>query len=133
MIPYSERIKAAELLYKVANEMGDKQCKKTIYGNIVFMLTDACSLTAKEKTSALKELPNNDILFTATEIGKMFNVSPAKVGQIANANNLKVPKNGIWVYEKAKYSNEKFWTFKYNNMGVLAIQKVLDKWKPYMF
>jgi len=125
MISYSEKIKAAELLYKVANEMDDKNIKKNLCNQICYLLTGTVFL---DNAPQVKETPNNEILFTATEIGEMFNVSPAKIGKIANDNNLKIPQNGIWICEKAKYSNDKkFWTFKYNNKGVLALMEILNR------
>lgn len=52
-------------------------------------------------------------LYTATEIGKMFGVSPQKVGKVANELGLKTEEYGKKFYDKAKYSNKEVISFRY--------------------
>ena len=63
--------------------------------------------------------------YTATEIGKESGVSPKKVGQVANANNLKVDEYGMFVLDKSRYSAHQEPTFRYNERGRNKIKELL--------
>lgn len=63
--------------------------------------------------------------YTATEIGKECGVSPKKVGQVANANNLKVDEYGMFVLDKSRYSAHQEPTFRYNERGRNKIKELL--------
>ena len=63
--------------------------------------------------------------YTATEIGKECEVSPKKVGQVANANNLKVDEYGMFVLDKSRYSAHQEPTFRYNERGRNKIKELL--------
>ena len=63
--------------------------------------------------------------YTATEIGKECGVSPKKVGQVANANNLKVDDYGMFVLDKSRYSAHQEPTFRYNERGRNKIKELL--------
>lgn len=63
--------------------------------------------------------------YTATEIGKECGVSAKKVGQVANANNIKVDEYGMFVLDKSRYSAHQEPTFRYNEKGRNKIKELL--------
>lgn len=63
-------------------------------------------------------LPQVEKTYTATEIGKMFDISAHKVGMIANANGLKTEEYGIKVLDKSRYSPKEVPSFRYNQKAV---------------
>lgn len=64
--------------------------------------------------------------YNATEIGKELGITAKRVGQIANANNLKIDKYGMFVLDKSRYSVHQEPTFRYNEKGKEEIIKI---WK----
>lgn len=65
--------------------------------------------------------------YTATEIGKECGVSSKKIGQIANANNLKVDEYGMFILDKSRYSAHQEPTFRYNEKGKNKIKELIKK------
>lgn len=63
--------------------------------------------------------------YTATEIGKECGITPKRVGQIANANNLKVDEYGMFVLDKSRYSAHQEPTFRYNEKGRNKIKELI--------
>ncbi|MGX8940763.1 BRO-N domain-containing protein [Symbiopectobacterium sp. Eva_TO] len=61
--------------------------------------------------------------YTATEIGKMFNISANKIGRIANDNNMKNDTYGKYYLDKSRYSTKQVESFHYNEK---ALQKFND-------
>jgi Rha family phage regulatory protein len=71
------------------------------------------SLTGEQVT----ELPETGKLYTATEIANALHTTAAKIGKVANANNLKTDEYGIWALDKSRYSGKQVNTFRYNQHG----------------
>lgn len=65
--------------------------------------------------------------YTATEIGQELEITAKKVGQIANANNLKNEEYGMFVLDKSRYSVHQEPTFRYNEKGKNKIKEILNK------
>ena len=72
---------------------------------------------------AAKELAGEDVLplpkvqeksYSATDIGKMLGVSKAKIGALANKNNMKCDEYGSWFHDKSPYSGKDVEAFRYN-------------------
>lgn len=72
-------------------------------------------------------LPECDRTYSATEVGNKFNVSPAKIGKIANQNNLKCQEYGRYVLDKSPNSAKLVESFRYNAKGVDRIGKLLGQ------
>jgi hypothetical protein len=70
-------------------------------------------------------LPQMEKTYTATEIGKMFDISAHKVGMIANANGLKTEEYGIKVLDKSRYSPKEVPSFRYNQKAVEKFRGIL--------
>lgn len=71
------------------------------------------SLTGEQVT----ELPETGKLYTATEIANALHTTAAKIGKVANANNLKTDEYGVWALDKSRYSGKQVNTFRYNQRG----------------
>lgn len=72
-------------------------------------------------------LPEVSKTYSATEVANAFGVTSAKVGKIANANDLKTEEYGIFVMDKSRYSSKEVPTFRYNEKGKQAIGRLLGK------
>jgi prophage antirepressor-like protein len=70
-------------------------------------------------------LPETERTYSATEVGEMYGVSSAKVGKVANLNNVKRPEYGKYVLDKSPNSAKQVETFRYNAKGVDRIGKLL--------
>lgn len=64
-------------------------------------------------------------MYSATEIGEMFNVSAQKVGRIANAYELKTDEYGEFYRDKSPYSSKEVDAFRYNDKAVERFRKLL--------
>lgn len=64
-------------------------------------------------------------MYSATEIGEMFNVSAQKVGRIANAYELKTDEYGEFYRDKSPYSSKEVDSFRYNDKAVERFRKLL--------
>lgn len=71
--------------------------------------------------------------YTATEIGKELGISANRVGKIANANNLKVDKYGMYVLDKSRYSAHQEPTFRYNENGKSKIAEIVKEEKDVLY
>ena len=76
---------------------------------------------------AAKELAGEDVLplpkvqeksYSATDIGEMLGVSKAKIGALANKNNMKCDEYGSWFHDKSPYSGKEVETFRYNGKAI---------------
>ena len=72
-------------------------------------------------------LPEVSKTYSATEVANAFGVTSAKVGKIANANDLKTEEYGIFVMDKSRYSSKEVPTFRYNEKGKQEIGRLLGK------
>lgn len=79
------------------------------------------SLTGEQVT----ELPETGKLYTATEIANAFHTTAAKIGKVANANNLKTDEYGIWGLDKSRYSCKQVNSFRYNQRGKDKLEELL--------
>ncbi len=64
-------------------------------------------------------------LHTAGDIADMLGVSPQKIGRLANKHNLKTEQFGMYVWDKAKYSDKQIEAFRYNGEGVKALRHLI--------
>lgn len=64
-------------------------------------------------------------MYSATEIGEMFNVSAQKVGRITNAYELKTDEYGEFYRDKSPYSSKEVDAFRYNDKAVERFRKLL--------
>lgn len=64
--------------------------------------------------------------YTATELGKEFNVTSNKIGRIANVNNLKTDPYGKWVLDKKKHCDGQVESFLYNEKGREVLRKLIN-------
>lgn len=64
--------------------------------------------------------------YTATEVAEMLGVTAARIGKIANANDLKTAQYGSYYHDKSRYSNKEVETFRYNDEGVAALKKIMQ-------
>ena len=83
---------------------------------------------------AAKELAGEDVLplpkvqeksYSATDIGKMLGVSKAKIGALANKNNMKCDEYGSWFHDKSPYSGKEVETFRYNSKAIEKFRSLL--------
>ena len=83
---------------------------------------------------AAKELAGEDVLplpkvqeksYSATDIGKMLGVSKAKIGALANKNNMKCDEYGSWFHDKSPYSGKEVETFRYNGKAIEKFRSLL--------
>ena len=65
-------------------------------------------------------------MYSATEIGEMFDITPQKVGSIANKNNMKTDEYGEWYRDKSPYSSKEVDSFRYNDKAVARFKKILQ-------
>lgn len=63
--------------------------------------------------------------YTATQIGKIFNVSANKIGRIANDNNMKTEEFGEYYLDKSRYSNKQVEAFRYNDKALEKFNDIL--------
>lgn len=83
---------------------------------------------------AAKELAGEDVLplpkvqeksYSATDIGKMLGVSKAKIGALANKNNMKCDEYGSWFHDKSPYSGKEVEAFRYNSRAIEKFRSLL--------
>lgn len=83
---------------------------------------------------AAKELAGEDVLplpkvqeksYSATDIGKMLGVSKAKIGSLANKNNMKCDEYGSWFHDKSPYSGKEVESFRYNSKAIEKFRALL--------
>ncbi|HGJ5884166.1 Bro-N domain-containing protein [Arsenophonus sp.] len=63
--------------------------------------------------------------YTATQIGKMFNVSANKIGRIANDNNMKTGSYGEYYLDKSRHSTKQVESFRYNDKALKKFNDIL--------
>ena len=80
------------------------------------------SLTGEE----IGALPETGPLYTATEIANALHTTAAKVGKVANANNLKTDEYGVWALDKSRYSGKQVNSFRYNQHGKDKLKELFD-------
>lgn len=64
--------------------------------------------------------------YTATEAGVVLGISAAKVGSLANAEGLKIPRFGYYRVQKRKGSDGQCEQWMYNEAGVEALRALLQ-------
>ncbi len=83
---------------------------------------------------AAKELAGEDVLplpkvqeksYSATDIGEMLGVSKAKIGALANKNNMKCDEYGSWFHDKSPYSGKEVEAFRYNSKAIEKFRALL--------
>ena len=83
---------------------------------------------------AAKELAGEDVLplpkvqektYSATDIGEMLGASKAKIGALANKNNMKCDEYGSWFHDKSPYSGKEVETFRYNGKAIEKFRSLL--------
>ena len=83
---------------------------------------------------AAKELAGEDVLplpkvqektYSATDIGEMLGASKAKIGALANKNNMKCDEYGSWFHDKSPYSGKEVETFRYNSKAIEKFRSLL--------
>ena len=84
---------------------------------------------------AARELAGEDVLplpkvqeksYSATDIGKKLGVSKAKIGALANKNNMKCDEYGSWFHDKSPYSGKEVETFRYNSKAIEKFRSLLE-------
>lgn len=75
---------------------------------------------------SLLPLPTVEKTYSATEIGKELGVSSARIGKIANVNNLKTEEYGITVLDKSPHSNKQVSAFRYNKRGYERLREPIE-------
>ena len=63
--------------------------------------------------------------YSATDIGKMLGASKAKIGALANKNNMKCDEYGSWFHDKSPYSGKEVETFRYNGKAIEKFRSLL--------
>lgn len=63
--------------------------------------------------------------YSASEIAKMFGVSPQKIGRIANEHGLKTEEFGEWYRDKSPYSSKEVDTFRYYDSAVERFKELI--------
>lgn len=63
--------------------------------------------------------------YSATDIGKMLGASKAKIGALANKNNMKCDEYGSWFHDKSPYSGKEVETFRYNSKAIEKFRSLL--------
>lgn len=93
--------------------------------NLSSIAIEVFGLKAIEKATGVdmgSYLPQVEKTYTATEIGNILGVSANKIGSLATEHKLKTSDYGIWVMDKAKYSNKDVHSFRY-------FEKSIDKFR----
>ena len=67
--------------------------------------------------------------YSATEVGKMLNVSANKIGSLANKLDIKTEEYGKWYVDKSRYSNKEVNSFRYNQKAIEIFKKVITEEK----
>ena len=84
---------------------------------------------------AAKELAGEDVLplpkvqeksYSATDIGEMLGASKAKIGALANKNNMKCDEYGSWFHDKSPYSGKEVEAFRYNSKAIEKFRALLE-------
>ena len=63
--------------------------------------------------------------YSATDIGKMLGASKAKIGALANKNNMKCDEYGSWFHDKSPYSGKEVEAFSYNSKAIEKFRSLL--------
>jgi prophage antirepressor-like protein len=109
------RVRQANLLLKTADKYHHILAKESI--NLLISL-------ATETAMGRPVLPRPAVnrTYTASEIGQELGISSHRVGKIANDLGLKTSEYGMFVLDKARYSNKQVQSFRYNDKGRAAIK-----------
>ena len=88
-----------------------------------------CASYASKVLAGYEVIPlpeSGEHYLSATEIGKMFGVSSAKIGKVANANGLKEEGvYGKWFHDKSPHSVKEVDVFRYNSKAVEKFKEIL--------
>jgi hypothetical protein len=64
--------------------------------------------------------------FSASEVGKLLNISGNKVGRLANEHGLKTSEFGVFVLDKSRSSEKQVSSFLYNQAGVDRLRQIVQ-------
>lgn len=115
------RVREARMLHTMAKEFADilsPEAKQAMLSHATLVLTG-------ERLIPLPKV--EEPLFTAEEIAAELGVSANKVGRVANKYGLKTAEHGVWVLDKAKYSDKQVRTFLYNVKGREAVIEAVKR------
>lgn len=87
--------------------------------------TYAANTLADREVLALPQVERKT--YTATEIGKMFDVSGKKIGQLANEHGLKTKEYGMEVWDKARHSGKQIPAWRYYENAIPVFAKLLGR------
>lgn len=87
--------------------------------------TYAANTLADREVLALPQVERKT--YTATEIGKMFDVSSNKIGKLANEHGLKTKEYGMEVWDKARHSAKQIPAWRYYENAIPVFAKLLGK------
>lgn len=124
--------RATAMLLNAQSRMIKTLLSNTKDKNLSQIAIDVMGIKAVEQVTGQninQYLPESEKLYSATEVGKMFGVSAAKIGKTANANGLKNDKYGKIVMSKSKYSTKEVTQFLYNDNGIKALEHLLGSYK----
>ena len=98
------QLKTAEFLNNMADSILIPEYKQILNAHATKVLTG----------DFLLPLPVvGEITYSATEIGKMLNISANMVGRLTKKHNLRTEEYGKVFYDKSKYSSKEVETFRY--------------------
>lgn len=91
------------------------------YKNI--LVAKASEVLAGEEILSLPK--QETVTYSASDVGKILGISSAKVGRIANANNMKTDEYGEFYRDKSRYSSKEVDTFRYNDNAINRFKEIL--------
>jgi phage anti-repressor protein len=103
---------------------------KSILSDIT-MQAIASEITAIISGARLVEAPEDELFFSAGEIGEMCGISGDMVERIANEHGLKVEKNGKYFLKKNHHSAKLVIMFRYRQKVADKIREILDALNSY--
>jgi prophage antirepressor-like protein len=113
------RVRQANLLLKTADKYHHILAKESIK-----LLISLATETAMGRPVLPR--PAVEKTYTASELGRELGISANQVGRIANQLNLKTSEYGMFVLDKAKYSNKHVESFRYNEKGRTVIKTAIQ-------
>lgn len=113
----NSHVKAAELWLKIAETVSQSDTYRQI-----------CASYASKELAGEHAIPlpeAGEHYYSATEMGEMLGVSKNKIGQLANANGLKIDEYGKWFHDKSRYSAKEVDNFRYNRKAIERFRELL--------
>lgn len=113
----SKRLMAATYL-----KLADVDTLSKEYKNI--LVAQAVKTMSGEKL--LPHVKSEQKTYSATELGKMFDISPQKLGSITNQYKLKTDEYGEWYRDKSRYSSKEVDSFRYYDAVIPKLEEILS-------